>query len=96
MEKLIRDKMPQIIKERGDKIKTRIATEKEFFNKLKEKLVEEVDDFIKTDNEEELADIYEVLNEIYKIKKLSKVKLAKIRKEKVREKGKYNKRIILK
>jgi len=96
MEKLVRDKMPQIIKMRGDDVKTRIAGKKEFWEKLKEKLKEEVNDFVKTENEEELADIYEVLNEIYKIKGLTKSKLAKIREEKKKLKGSYRNKIILK
>jgi predicted house-cleaning noncanonical NTP pyrophosphatase (MazG superfamily) len=95
MEKLVRDKMPQIIREKGDKINTRVATKKEFWEKLKEKLKEEVSDYVRTENEEELADIYEVLNEIYKIKGLNKKKLAKIREDKIKIKGKYKKRIIL-
>ena len=91
----MRDNLPAIIRGRGEKIKTRVATQKEFWEKLKEKLKEEVSDFVKTENEEELADIYEVLNAIYKVKKLNKKKLAKIREDKAKTKGKYSKRMIL-
>jgi len=95
MARLVRDKIPEIIRRDGKKAKTRTATKKEFWGKLKEKLKEEVNDFVKTENKEELVDIYEVLNEIYKVMGLSKKKLAEIRKIKVRKKGKYKNKIIL-
>jgi len=93
--KLVRDKIPRNIKKEGKKPVTRIATEGEYWTMLKAKLNEEVSEFLQNPNEEELVDIYEVMNAIYDFKKIDKKNLKKIRKEKAKLKGKFRKGIIL-
>ena len=56
--KLIRDKIPEIIKKSGLKSVTHIADDKEYKQKLRAKLQEEVDEFLEESNEEELAEIF--------------------------------------
>ena len=55
--KLVRDKIPEIIKADKQTPITHIANQKEFKQKLLEKLQEEVGEFLKEQNTEELADI---------------------------------------
>jgi len=93
--KLVRDKIPEIIKSKGSAPITHIASNEEYWQKLKEKLVEEVKEFIESDNEEELADILEVLNAIFDYKKIDKVKLEVIRIEKANKRGGFKNKIIL-
>lgn len=93
--KLVRDKIPEIIKQKNKIPVVHIAKGDEYLKKLKEKLQEEVSEFSKNDSEEELADILEVINSICKFKNINKEKLDVIRKNKEREKGSFNKRIIL-
>jgi predicted house-cleaning noncanonical NTP pyrophosphatase (MazG superfamily) len=64
--KLVRDKIPEIIKQRGDNLEgiTHIADEAEYWQKLKEKFQEELDEFMEAENKEEIADIYEVIDSI--------------------------------
>jgi predicted house-cleaning noncanonical NTP pyrophosphatase (MazG superfamily) len=95
MSKLVRDKIPEIIRSHGDEAKTRIADNKEYWERLKTKLKEEVDEYVESEDEEELADIYEVLHAIYDFKKIDKQKLSDIRKKKADERGKFEKKIIL-
>jgi len=94
-DKLVRDNIPNIIKKNGDEFKIHIADDKEYSEKLKEKLQEEVDEFIKEPNAEELADILEVVYALSESLKITKVELERIRKDKANENGPFKKRIIL-
>lgn len=93
--KLVRDKMPEIIISRGDVPVTHIADEKEYWDKLKKKLDEEVKEFQKDSTIEEFADILEVLDAIAGCKGFNKKDIAKIKNGKAKERGKFKKRIIL-
>ena len=60
--KLVRDRIPEIIKQKGKTCKFRIAADKEYRQKLMEKLQEETSEFLETPCVEELADIQEVID----------------------------------
>jgi len=62
---------------------------------LKEKLREEVNEFFQDSNEEELADILEVLDAICGFKKIDRKALEILRKKKAAERGGFKGRIIL-
>ena len=95
--KLVRDKIPEILKDKIKKMPiTHIAkNDEEYWLKLKEKLSEEVGEFIKDENENELADILEVIYAICDFKNINMKELEKIRIKKARERGGFKKRIIL-
>ena len=93
--KLVRDKIPEIIKRDGNKPITHIADSQEYWEKLKEKLKEEVDEFLKNSTEEELADILEVIYAICDFKKINRQKLELLRKKKAKKRGEFRKKIIL-
>ena len=59
--KLVRDKIPELIRAGGETPHTRILEEEEFCRLLEEKLDEEVGEFHRDRNLEELADILEVV-----------------------------------
>jgi predicted house-cleaning noncanonical NTP pyrophosphatase (MazG superfamily) len=59
--KLVRDKVPEIIKKSGKTCKTRQLSDREYRHCLNEKLREEVDEFLESPCIEEIADIIEVL-----------------------------------
>ncbi|MEA3248275.1 MAG: nucleoside triphosphate pyrophosphohydrolase [Nanoarchaeota archaeon] len=93
--KLIRDKIPDIIKSKGDDCKVHVAREEEYWNKLRLKLDEEVEEFLENPCSEELGDILEVINAIADFKFEGKDNLEKIREMKSLEKGGFEKRFIL-
>ena len=93
--KLVRDKIPEIIKEKGGEAITHIADDEEYWEKLKEKLQEEVDEFLAEDNKEELADILEVIYAICDFKEINREELENIRKEKAEKRGGFKDKIIL-
>lgn len=93
--KLVRDKIPEIIKINGEVPITRIASDEEYWEKLKDKLKEEVEEFIEEENEEELIDILEVINAICEVKSIDKEELEKRRKEKADKRGSFKSRVIL-
>ena len=93
--KLVRDKIPEIIKSKGSTPTTHIASDEEYCQKLKEKLLEEAKEFIESDKEEELADILEVLYAIFDYKKIDRINLETLRIEKANKRGAFKNKIIL-
>ena len=93
--KLIRDKIPEILKQKGLNPLTHTANEIEYWIKLKDKLREEVNEFLINSNEEEIIDILEVIDSICRFKNINKENLEKLKKKKVEERGDFNKRVIL-
>lgn len=94
-DKLVRDKIPKIIKSRNEECIFHVASDEEYFIKLKEKLVEEANEFIKDDSKNEIVDIMEVLNAIIDFKKLDKAELEILRFKKEQERGGFKNKIIL-
>ena len=93
--KLVRDKIPGIIKSKGAVPITHTASDNEYQQKLKAKLQEEVNEFLKDSNEEELADILEVIYALCDMYKIDKNKLEQLRKEKAMKRGGFKNKIIL-
>jgi len=93
--KLVRDKIPEIIKSKGGVAITHIANDAEYWQKLKEKLQEEVGEFIEAENIEEMADILEVIDAIFNYKKFDEQELKRVKEKKVNERGGFDDKIIL-
>jgi len=95
--KLVRDRIPEIIRKKGEVAITHTASKKEYWEKLKEKLGEEVDEFFEdgSDSKDEIIDILEIVYAICDFKKIDKKRLETLRKKKAKERGGFKKRIIL-
>ena len=93
--KLVRDNIPEIIKSRGGNPVTHLADDKEYRIKLKEKLQEEVTEFLAVENAEEMADILEVIDAICAAWNFNKEDLSKIKAAKKADRGGFEKKIIL-
>ncbi len=93
--KLVRDKIPEILDSKGLKYSIHVAEDEEYWQKLKEKLQEEVEEYLNKERHEELADILEVFEAIIRFKKIDLTKLNQIKQAKAKQKGGFGERIIL-
>lgn len=93
--KLVRDRIPEIIKKKGGNPKIHIADRREYYKKLKEKLNEEFKEFEKDESIEEMADILEIIDAIIDYKKFDRRKLQVIKQKKAKERGSFKKRTVL-
>ena len=94
-DKLVRDGIPEYIRNKGENVVFHVADEAEYWQKLKEKITEELEKFKKDESSEEFADLLEVIDAAAEYKKFDRSDLEKIRREKAEKKGVFKNRIIL-
>ena len=92
--KLVRDKIPELLDSNGISYEKRIATAEEYRAELIKKLQEEISEFLETPNSEELADILEVVKALEKLPEFTNTE--EVRKKKLAERGGFDEKIILK
>ncbi len=95
-DKLVRDKIPEIIEKSGNKCVIDILNDQEYLKKLDEKINEELLEFREEYSLEELCDLLEVLYAIAKVKGYSLEEIEKMRLKKNEERGAFDKKILLK
>ncbi len=93
-EKLVRDKIPEMLDSKNIPYEKRIADDLEYKEALITKLGEEIQEFLADKNVEELADILEVVDALKKLPEFSDVLLVQAQKREKR--GGFEKRIIAK
>ncbi len=94
--KLVRDKIPEIIEASGKTCETEILSDEEYLQMLDKKLDEELAEYHKDQHIEELADLLEVLYATAKARGYSIEELEQVRVDKQKALGGFNKRILLK
>jgi predicted house-cleaning noncanonical NTP pyrophosphatase (MazG superfamily) len=93
--KLVRDKIPEIIEKNGEKPIICILDDEEYKRELDKKILEEINEYLATDDVEELADVLEVMYAILEYKKVSTSDLEKIRENKKEKRGGFSEKIFL-
>lgn len=94
-DKLVRDKIPEVIRASGKECDVIVASKEERAEILEKKLMEEVNEYLEDKNLEELADIMEVLFGLAHNLGYSEEELLKKRKEKLEERGGFKEGIVL-
>ena len=96
--KLVRDNIPDIIKNKGEEPVIRILNEEEYKIELEKKLYEEYQEVIEAsgnDRLEELADMLEVIRALAKLENNDLNDIIKIADEKNLKRGSFNDKIFL-
>lgn len=91
--KLVRDKIPEVLDSKGVFYEKRMASDEEYKKELLKKLMEEVQEFSEAGDIEELADVIEVVEALKKLPEYSAVE--QIQQDKREEKGGFDMKIIL-
>jgi predicted house-cleaning noncanonical NTP pyrophosphatase (MazG superfamily) len=93
--KAIRDKIPEIIQKDGHSCNVETLSDEKFLEQLEKKLSEELAEYQKDKNPEELADILEVVYRVAQLKGVSKEELEKVRIKKSEQRGGFEKNLFL-
>lgn len=97
--KLVRDKIPEIIEAGGEKAVTRTLDGEEYIKALEQKLAEEVEEVRSaeddTERKKEIADVYEVLEAVVRAYNYAAEEIARIKEERRAKRGGFEKRIML-
>lgn len=93
--KLVRDKIPEIIEANGQQATHKILDDDEYAAELVKKLFEEAEEYKKDENTDELADIMEVVYALAKLHGCPPAQLERIRLDKAEKRGGFEERIFL-
>lgn len=94
-DKLVRDRIPEIVTASGARPETRVADPVEFRALLRAKLVEEVHEFLEEENPAELVDILEVVHALAADLGTEAEELERQREKKASETGVFADRTVL-
>lgn len=97
--KLIRDKIPQIIKNNGETPTTRTLPEDEYIKEICKKTEEELTEYLEAKTKEhkleELSDLLELVNALAEHEGTTLEEINNIRKKKAEERGGFSNRVFL-
>ncbi len=97
--KLVRDRIPEVIEKTGKKFTTRILDNKEYIKELKTKSFEELNEYINAENDkdaiEELADLLEIIHALAECHGVNIEKVEQVRQEKAEKRGGFKDKIFL-
>lgn len=94
--KLVRDKIPEIIEKTGKKAVFEKVSQEDYIRLLNDKLGEELQEYMECQSLEELADMVEVIYAILDQKQISLKEFENIRLQKATQRGTFKERLLLK
>ena len=95
-DKLIRDKIPEIIEQSGKKCIIEVMDNDTYIEYLDQKLNEELAEYQQDKSIEELADLLEVIYAVVAARGYSVEELERLRLEKAEKRGAFEKKLLLK
>ena len=93
--KLVRDKIPDIILKDHCLPTTRVLDDEEYVKELNKKLMEEVNEYLEEENIEEMVDILEVIRAILDVKGTSYDEIEEKRVKKAKKRGAFKEKVFL-
>ena len=93
--KLIRDRIPEIIETQGKCCIVKQLSDEEYLKMVDAKLDEELAEYHKEQNLEELADLMEVIYAAAEARGFTREQLERVRAEKEAQRGAFHKRLLL-
>ena len=93
--KLVRDRIPEIIEASGAKCNTKILSHEEYIQMIDAKLDEELSEYHADQNIEELADLLELIRAAAIARGYTLEELESVRAEKAKKRGAFNDKIFL-
>lgn len=94
-DKLVRDKIPQIIRSTGSTCQVRRLEEGEYLQYLEKKLKEELAEYLQDKTAQELADLLEVIKALAAAQGISWEAMEELRRQKEENRGAFQERILL-
>lgn len=94
--KLVRDRIPEIIKSDGKICDWETLSDADYLHLLEEKLNEELGEYQQSKSLEELADLLEVMQAVLKARGWTWEELEQVRAKKAAKRGGFEKKILLK
>lgn len=94
-DKLVRDRIPQVIRASGQDCTIQVLEEAEYLRQLDAKLEEELGEYLESGSLEELADLLEVLQAVVGARGWTWAQLEEARAQKARERGGFAQRLFL-
>jgi len=94
-DKLVRDEIPAAIEADGETPITHVADDEEYERRLREKLIEEAEEFAESGEIEELADVLAVVEAYRQHADVPEGRLEVLRAEKAADRGGFEERIVL-
>jgi predicted house-cleaning noncanonical NTP pyrophosphatase (MazG superfamily) len=93
--KAVRDLIPDIITQSGKACRVETLSPEEYHTKLTEKLSEELQEYLASNDVTELADLVEVVYGILEMKGITITEFEQLRLAKKQERGGFSKRVFL-
>lgn len=94
-DKLVRDRIPEIIKAHGQRCTVRVLGDKEYAQRLDEKLAEELAEYQESGAIEELVDLVQIVYSITEHRGMTWDAFERMRLRKHKERGGFEERILL-
>jgi predicted house-cleaning noncanonical NTP pyrophosphatase (MazG superfamily) len=97
--KLVRDRIPEIIKSTGKRLSTVVLKNEEYIKELKNKSREELEEYLNAENDidaiEELADLMEIIHALAECHGASFEEVEEVRQKKAEKRGGFKEKIFL-